>query len=119
METTRAEDPKLLGLKAMVSAMAECVGLGVAMTAKDIVAKAHETRPKTGTDGAITGPVEQATPELKDALVMVASDRGSIDTARLGYWLRANAGRVIDDMHIEKAGESRTGISQWHVVKTD
>lgn len=50
--------------------------------------------------------------EFREALLAVAGVAGSVNTQRLGKWLRANAGKIADGAHIE-AAPMRDGNRQW------
>lgn len=55
-------------------------------------------------------------PELREALMGVAGDKGFIDLKRLSYWLRAKHGKPVEGLKIVKATTVR-GMHQWKVVK--
>lgn len=52
--------------------------------------------------------------EFREALLAVAGMSGAVNTQRLGKWLRGNAGKIADGMHIE-AGPTRDGSRQWEL----
>ena len=58
------------------------------------------------------GPDRFTCPELRDALVAVAGDKGAISTSALGYWLRSNAGRIVDGLRIVPDGEGQR-VQRW------
>lgn len=51
---------------------------------------------------------------LGHLLVEVAGERGSVDTAKLGRWLTANRGRVVEGFRFASAGRSRKG-QMWKI----
>lgn len=59
-------------------------------------------------------------PDLREALMNIAPKRdGSLDTRKLGDWLRRNSGKIVCSMKVGQSG--RDGHSQkalWKVTKT-
>jgi hypothetical protein len=47
-------------------------------------------------------------PELREAMLSVASERGMVDTQRLGFWLRSVNGRIINDMRLVQGLRKRS-----------
>jgi hypothetical protein len=103
---TRASDAKLSALGALLEQWKSNVG-SAGITAKAPVAKASEKEPdgREGADRFIY-------PELRDALLMVAGEKGTISTKALGYWLRSNAERIVDGLRIVPDGEGQR-VQKW------
>jgi hypothetical protein len=103
---TRASDSNLNALGALLEQWNSAIG-ATSITAKALVAKACEQQP----DGR--GEADRFTcPELRDALLTVAGDKGAISTNALGYWLRSNAGRIVDGLRIVSDGEGQR-VQRW------
>ena len=103
---TRASDSKLNALGALLAQWNSAIGT-TSITAKALVAKAGEQEP----DGR-GGPDRFICPELRDALLTVAGAKGAISTSALGYWLRSNAGRIVDGLRIVPDGEGQR-VQRW------
>jgi hypothetical protein len=103
---TRAGDTKLSSLGALLEQWNSSVG-STGITAKSLVAKACEQEPdgREGTDRFIY-------PELRDALLTIAGDKGAISTVTLGYWLRSNAGKIVDGRRIIQDSEGHH-VQKW------
>ena len=56
-------------------------------------------------------------PDLREALLTVAADRGEISTRRLGRWLGENKGREVAGKRIV-ACEMEHGIGRWQLVRS-
>jgi putative DNA primase/helicase len=96
IETIRAEDPKRAELAAVVEAWA-AVCPSEPLTAAQLIEKAATS------------------PALHDALAAVASRRGEIEARALGYWLRAQRGRVVGGWRIEYGPHGKGG-RPWRLV---
>ena len=67
--------------------------------------------------GGITsfhGRADFINPEFREALLAVAGDGGAISGKRLGKWLSANQGRIVNTMRITPDGIV-SGISRWRL----
>jgi hypothetical protein len=53
-------------------------------------------------------------PDFREALMAVAGDRGTVNTQRLGNWLQANKGRIIQGRRIVPDG-GRSGALYWRL----
>ena len=103
---TRASDSKLNGLGALLEQWNSAIG-ATSITAKALVAKACEQEP----DGR-GGPDRFTYPELRDALLTALGDKAAISSIALGYWLRSNAGRIVDGLRIVPDGEGQR-VQRW------
>ena len=107
MEKVRQNDPKLGAIIAVMSQWAEVVGYDVRITTKDLIDHAIEK-----VSGGFSMPYSKqdfAHPELREALLIVAGDGGSINSRRLGIWLGANENRLVQGCKIVRDGE-RGGV---------
>jgi putative DNA primase/helicase len=75
-------------------------------TAREVAEDAARTNPDSGAERkALRGVLRE----------LVANRAGEVDTRRLGNWLRAHAGRLIEGFQIEKDGDNRDGVARWFV----
>jgi putative DNA primase/helicase len=57
---------------------------------------------------------------LADVLHDIAGEGRGINTKRLGWWLRRNAGRIVDGMRLTQTRVSRvSGTSEWRVAPVE
>jgi hypothetical protein len=111
MEAARGSDPRLSALKTILAQWSAQLG-DARVTAQQVIAAAGET--------ALQG---FRCPEFRDALLVVASERGAINSRRFGKWLAASAGRrVTVDIDgrpsarvLCRDGE-RFGVALWRVT---
>jgi hypothetical protein len=54
-------------------------------------------------------------PDFREALLRVAGKGGAINGMRLGKWLGANKGRVVDQVSIQ-SGKLLDGSATWKVA---
>jgi hypothetical protein len=114
MEKVRQNDPKLGAVVAVISQWAEVVGYDVRVTTKELIDYATE---KVDSRGFYPKP-DFAHPELREALLIVAGDGGSINSRRLGIWLGANENRLVQGCKIVRDGE-RGGVGVWKLISTE
>ena len=55
-------------------------------------------------------------PDFHEALLAVGGERGVFNSRKLGYWLRANKGAVVDNLRIEE-GKLYAGERRWKLVR--
>ena len=55
-------------------------------------------------------------PEFREALLIVAGDSGNINSRRLGIWLGANNGKIINSLRIISDGISG-GIARYRIQR--
>jgi hypothetical protein len=116
MEKVRQNDPKLGAVIAVISQWAEVVGYDVRVTTKELIDHAVDKL-----NGGISTPYwkqDFAHPELREALLIVAGDGGSINSRRLGIWLGANENRLVQGCKIVRDGE-RGGVGVWKLTSTE
>jgi hypothetical protein len=108
MEKVRQNDPKLGAVVAVISQWADVIGYDVRVTTKDLIDYGIE---KVETVG-FYAKQDFTHPELREALLIVAGDGGSINSRRLGMWLGLTENRLVDGRKIVRDGE-RGGVALW------
>lgn len=53
--------------------------------------------------------------EFREALLAVAGISGTVNTRRLGFWLRANKGKIVNGMKLLPDGTARVGSVMWRL----
>lgn len=96
MAQVREADPRRLQLLAVMAHWNEVIG-DERVTVNEVIAAAVRS-------GG----------EFREALLAVAGERGAIDGRRLGRWLGAHKGRIVDGRWIE-AGPLRRGTGTWQL----
>lgn len=96
METAREDDPELSEHREMLTAWTEHLGAG-SFTVRDAIQQAFGRRP------------------LEDAMRTVAGDPGGgVNPKRLGRWLAAHQGRIVDGLAFRRTGgEAHGGLTRW------
>jgi putative DNA primase/helicase len=99
------EDPDKMILGAIMEGLMK---LGGDVTTAQLVQLADEREGPTGTD--------YKRPDLRLALIDAAGFRGEIDTRRLGYFLKAKKGKVVDGLKLTPGKASRSKQNSWSAV---
>lgn len=61
--------------------------------------------------------VLEANASLRDVLMSFAQDRGgTLSGKKLGHWLRARDGRIVNGKMFRRAGQTRDHVALWEVV---
>jgi hypothetical protein len=108
MANARAEDPKFKELSNVIHQW-DLALQGEIVTAKELIDHALVDDPQSSLDQYRRA---YRHPELREALLVVAGDGGSINSRRLGNWLSSVKGRIVDGRRI--APETMlNGISRW------
>ncbi len=84
--------------------------LGRLLTAWRASFSTTPTMIRTAVDGALISP------ELKEALLEIADERGEINRRRAGKWIARHQGQIVDGQRFERASTS-TSAERW-AVKT-
>jgi len=113
METARDDDPELAELREFLTAWRGAIPLGEGPTVQMLVDTAMG-RSETIMDEA----TDIRHSELRDVLLRIAGQRGEIDTRRLGQWLYAREGRIIDGYRLKRGGTAGGGRVRWKAEKT-
>jgi hypothetical protein len=106
MEEARASDPKLEALNNILEQWREVIGVGTELTVRELIERATEH--STGEWGK---PIYR-NPDFRAALLVVANDKGAVNSFRLGKWLGAHRDRVVSELVIE-AGPQEKGLAKW------
>ena len=109
MEQAREDDPDLEALRTVLTLWRDRIG-PEPVTVLELVERASERKATFGGE-----PGDWKEPELRDALLQIAGMRGSIDTRRLGYWLRAKAGRIVAGCRVVHAGATADSVARWRL----
>lgn len=106
MEAARAEDPTLQNTIGVLEGMRECLGLGVAASAAQIVGMAEGVSNDMGEDKPAV---------LREAITNVAGViSGRISAKLFGKWLGANKGRIAGGLRLCcRTGRSGHGAQWW------
>lgn len=117
MEQARAEDPDLAALRALLAAWADALGTGWAnrytlAAVLKMIAETHQTG--TG-DYHDSGEREHRFPELRDAVLNVATSRGRADGRLFGYWARSVKRRVVDGRRLCGQADEHGHAAQWWI----
>lgn len=110
MERTRAADPRLETLRAVVRAWRDAFE-GVQVRVKDIMAMVNEIRSPDGTSSC-------ANPDLREAILpFAAGSRGDLSPEKIGRWLRRNLDRtlIIDEVKYRFVNEADTNGTKWRL----
>lgn len=107
MEEVRGADPKLEALTTVIEQWHTHLG-SRRVSVKEVIDVATDQAPGLYTRG------EFINPEFREALLAVAGDGGAISGRRLGKWLSANQGRIVNTMRIIPDGIV-SGISRWRL----
>jgi hypothetical protein len=113
IETARALDPKLATLTAVVSQWWS-VFRDRPVTARTLIEAADRMQPGP------PGPSTEARspylyPDLREALMGVAGDGGSINSKRLGKWLAANEGKFVAGVRLARTTMA-SGVARWQLI---
>ena len=117
LDTARAEDPDRLQLEAVITWWWNVFATD-AVTARQVAEKASSAT--TVGSGTAQDPqrLVYAHPDLRNALLDIAGERGGISTIRLGKWLGLNKHKVVGDRRIA-AASGRSGTLRWRLQQRD
>ena len=108
-EGIRALDPRLDALTTVISQWKLWFG-SKRVTGREIVSAAIEqTPPQAGVRP------EFVRPDLREALLAVAEQGGTISNRRLGNWIAGNADRLVQGCRIVRDGMASGGIQYWRL----
>ena len=109
MEAAREDDPELTEMREILTLWQQTFGQE-GKTVRDVAEEASSRKPTQ-----MGEPTDFAAPELRDALLRVAGDRGNISTRRLGKWLMDHEARIVGGLRIKRDGMAHGGIARWAV----
>lgn len=107
MEEVRGADPKLESLTTVIEQWNTHLG-SRRVSVKEVIDVATDQL------ASFHGRADFINPEFREALLAVAGDGGAISGKRLGKWLSANQGRIVNTMRITPDGIV-SGISRWRL----
>jgi hypothetical protein len=81
------------------------------VTVREVIKRTTRTCTTLGTPFGPTPKPELAHPDIREALLAVASHRGAISGSRLGQWLLAQRDRVVDGRTTIRAGLGGGGMT--------
>jgi putative DNA primase/helicase len=105
MTSARRADPVTTQLSSAIAAWRSSIGINKPLPSQAVVEIANRVDLK----GAA------ANPDLREALLAVAGEKGAIDVRRLGKWLAKNEDRVIDGHKITRA-DAQTSAARWFIT---
>ena len=111
MEVGRDDDPELAELRAVANLWAEHIGFAEALTVNSLC---HRIEARVQDD--LGNPMGYSLPELRDAILAVAGERGAINTRKLGKFFSRNLGKIVDGMRLQVAGKEH-GVQKWKIEK--
>ena len=106
-EAIRLQDPKRRNLAAVLHEWHAVLGDGEVMAAR--VVEIVEQRDE--------GQRDLVYPDFREALYVIAGERGAINSVKLGNWLRSRKGKTIDRLRFEQGDGAHGGIAKWKVVR--
>ena len=109
MDAARADDPELDQLGELLRLWATAFG-SEALTVKDAVVAAAVRE-----ESRIGEPTDLRHPDLHDAFLRIAGERGVVSTMRLGSFLRDRQGKIVNALRLVKRGDAGGGIARWAV----
>ncbi len=109
MEAAREDDPELGELREMVDAWVKSLGSNSAYTVRQVADEiAREYRTELGDHD------QYVHPELREAVMRIAGDRGAVNTKRLGKWFLAREGRIVENHRFKRAAQQgHGGVVRW------
>lgn len=112
METAREDDPELSELRELLALWESAFGKNRGMTARELDDESR--RDKHASMGALPGELEY--PDLRNALMRIAGEKGHINTRRLGRWFMDKEGRVVGTVKLGRLGTASGGLIRWGVI---
>jgi hypothetical protein len=112
-EQARREDPRRRDLAAVLHQWKEVIGERE-VSVKRLIESATE-QCQFGLD--LNYPTMKHS-DFRETLLVVAGEKGNINSRRLGNWLRTVRGRVVDRMRIEQA-PMLDGNNRWRLITLD
>jgi putative DNA primase/helicase len=115
MEAAREDDPELGELREIIALWRDRLGADIRLTAREIA----DTASRRTLDEYGNWTHVLAMPDLFDALIRIAGERGVINTKRLGKWLLAHEGRIVDGRRLKRATtRAHGGVVRWVLGQT-
>jgi putative DNA primase/helicase len=113
MERSRTEDPRREALAAILAQWGALLG-SARVSVKEVIDRATDfERPQSPSD---LNRKSFLHPEFREALLTVAGDSGNINGRRLGKWLSANKGKIVNGLRIVGDG-TLEGIARYRLQR--
>ena len=112
MEDAREDDPELSELRDVLGPWKDAIGVGQGITIRDLDALSarYVVRTTANVD------LEQLEyPDLRDALMHLGGERGTLNGKRLGQWLMAREGKIVAGLRFRRMGRAKGGVVRWGV----
>lgn len=114
MEQAYHDDPNKEAAERLVEQWKEHLGTNKSYKISEIIELAKETQP--GVEfGAGVANFTRVRPDLFDLLVERAGERGTIETRKFGYWLRALRGQIFNNHKVVVATEDASNGNKWRL----
>ena len=113
MEAAREDDPELAELREIIGLWRDRLGIGTGLTARELA----DVASRRVQDDHGQWSAEMQMPDLFDALIRVAGERGIINTKRLGKWLLAHEGRIVDGHRLRRGSLAHGGVVRWMLMR--
>jgi len=115
MEAARRDDPVLEELREMLGAWEQCLEIGTRYTTKDLADAAEAKRFDPDHGHAMA---DHMHPELREAVLRIAGDRGGINTRKLGNWIARYEGRIVGGLRLTRdMMQAHGSVVQWVVQR--
>jgi putative DNA primase/helicase len=118
MERTRAADPQTQALGEALHQWHAVIG-DHEVSVKRVIEYAAEKESRS-TDPLNTDPPPFKHPDFREALLVVAGDRGLISSQRMGRWLGRVKGRVVGNLRLDPGlNKEHGGAQRWKVSSAE
>lgn len=125
MEDARTDDPELSELRELLGCWASAVGVDEDITVREldvlssqkVMRKVEHTGRNREVESFFVATDDFEHPDLRDALVKIAGERGTVNSRRLGKWLLAREGRIADGLKIIRNGQDRNKVAIWKITQ--
>ncbi len=112
MVAARDEDPELAERREVIVALQQVFGTDE-VTVREMIDAAEET--------VLEDPNNEHSrrvhhyPDLRSALMQVASERGRLEAEKLGRWMRSNKGRIVAGQRLVRASGPNVSPAKWAI----
>jgi putative DNA primase/helicase len=109
MEAARESDPVLTDLRMLMGAWEHRIGHYERLSAAKLIERANQT----GMSGDFTNP------DLREALLSIAGDGRTVNSRRLGRWLKAHSRRIVNGLRIVLVEEDSVHGARYRLERQD
>lgn len=112
MNEAREDDPELTDLRELLEAWDKEFDRAGSYTVGeigDLIADRYAAEEGSNESGAFYRP------RMREIVLRMAGIRGSVDTRKLGAFLRFKEGRIVNGIRLSRAGTASGGLIRWHV----